>query len=266
MAFMERPLILLSNDDGYRAEGVRSLRDALSVWADVVLCAPDTEQSASSHSLSLNRPLRIARHGDGIWSVDGTPADSVYIALHAEDILPRAPDLVVSGVNHGLNLGLDVFYSGTVAAAREGALQGKTALALSASPKAERASVNRVASELARSLIETQKGLSRLYNVNFPAGADWPLRATRLGRRVYSGGLVKRQDPRGLDYFWIGGSEVRHEESPGSDTEAYDEGVVGVTPLVLDLWSSHLELDARALVDRATGEPSAVDQARAERT
>src|SRR5690606_24397421 len=108
----ERPLVLLSNDDGYRAQGVTLPRDALLTGFDVVVCAPDTEQSASSHSLSLNRPLRLLQRGVGIFSVDGTPADSIYVALHAGHVLPRKPDLVVSGMHHGLNLGQDVFYSG----------------------------------------------------------------------------------------------------------------------------------------------------------
>src|SRR6478736_4364222 len=102
----QRPLVLLANDDGYRAEGVRTLARALREWADVITCAPDVEQSASSHSLSLHRPLRIRRHADDVFAVDGTPADSVYVGLYAADILPRRPDLIVSGMNHGLNLGI----------------------------------------------------------------------------------------------------------------------------------------------------------------
>lgn len=246
---MNRPLVLLSNDDGYRAEGIRLLAEALSSWAEVVVCAPDSEQSASSHSLSLNRPLRILEHGEQVFSVDGTPADSVYVALHSEHILARKPDLVVSGMNHGLNLGLDVFYSGTVAAAREAALHGMKALAVSMCERTERAAAAQVASQVAQILHQTDLGGHKLFNMNFPPGSSWPLRATRLGKRVYGGSLLQRKDPRGLAYYWIGGTaEVRHEDAPGSDTEAYDEGVIGVTPLVLDLWSSHLEPGAQALV------------------
>lgn len=252
---MTRPLVLLSNDDGYRAEGILCLREALLGWADVVICAPDNEQSASSHALSLNRPLRLMQRGVGVFSVDGTPADSVYVALHAEQVLPRRPDLVVSGMNHGLNLGLDVFYSGTVAAAREGALQGYVALAVSASREAQFTAAARTASEIAKTLFDVELAGSRLFNINFPPGDSWKVKPTRLGRRVYSGGLVQRQDPRGLDYYWIGGSEVRHEDAPGSDTEAYDQGLVGLTPLVLDLWSSHLEPDADLIVSALGGAP-----------
>src|SRR5690606_20719501 len=129
---MARPLVLLSNDDGYRSLGIAALREALGEYFEVVICAPESEQSATSHSLSLHRPLRVERHSRDVFSVDGTPADSVYIALHEPSVLARRPALVVSGMNHGLNLGQDVFYSGTVAAAREGALQGFPALAVSA--------------------------------------------------------------------------------------------------------------------------------------
>jgi 5'-nucleotidase len=246
-----RPLVLLSNDDGYRAAGLGLLREALAQSFEVVVCAPDQEQSASSHSLSLNRPLRLTARAPGVFSVDGTPADSVYVALHAGHVLPRAPDLVVSGMNHGLNLGLDVFYSGTVAAAREGALHGLLALAVSACREAAQEAAAERAAEIARALLRARLAGGRLFNVNFPPGERWPLRATRLGKREYSGGLVARTDPRGLPYYWIGGTEVRHVDAPGSDTEAYDEGVVGVTPLVLDLWSSHLEDDAGRVVAEA---------------
>jgi len=244
----ERPLVLLSNDDGYRARGLTMLREALLERFDVVVCAPDTEQSASSHALSLNRPLRLIERDPGIFSVDGTPADSIYVALHAEFVLPRKPDLVVSGMNHGLNLGQDVFYSGTVAAAREGALQGYVALAMSAAEGADQEEAARMAARLAWATLRGKLAGPRLFNVNFPKGAGWALRATRLGKREYGGGLIRRADPRGVPYYWIGGSTAYHESMVGSDTEAFDQGVVGVTPLVLDLWSSHLEDDAERLV------------------
>jgi 5'-nucleotidase len=243
-----RPLVLLSNDDGYRARGLVVLREALLSRFDVVVCAPDTEQSASSHSLSLNRPLRLMERAAGIFSVDGTPADSIYLALHAEQVLPRKPDLVLSGINHGLNLGQDVFYSGTVAAAREGALHGYVALALSAAEQADQEEAAEVAVRLAWAALGFGLAAPRLFNVNFPPGNGWPLRATRLGKREYGGGLIRRADPRGIPYYWIGGSTVHHDSVIGSDTEAFDQGVVGVTPLVLDLWSSHLEEDSERLV------------------
>jgi len=248
---MVRPLVLVSNDDGYRAEGIRTLADALRANFEVVVCAPDSEQSASSHSLSLNRPLRLERHGSGVFSVDGTPADSVYVALHEKAVLSRVPDVVVSGMNHGLNLGQDVFYSGTVAAAREGALQGIPSLAVSADGHTDLAAASRDAAELALALVEQSAGSPALFNVNYPKGASWTRRPTTSGRRHYSGGLVERADPRGRSYYWIGGDEVHHEGPDGTDTYAFDQGVVGVTPLVLDLTRDDLAESAVRLCERA---------------
>src|SRR5579863_10695840 len=130
----ERPLILLSNDDGHTSPGIRQMRESLlAAGADVVVLAPENEQSASSHALSLRRPLRLNAVSPNVFALDGTPADCVYVALHAGTrVLPRRPDLIVSGINHGMNLGQDAFYSGTVAAAREGALRGIPAVATSA--------------------------------------------------------------------------------------------------------------------------------------
>lgn len=232
----ERPLILLSNDDGYRAPGINLLARALDPHADVFVCAPEVEQSGASHALSLHRPLRLFRHGERVFSVDGTPADCVYVAIHAEGrVLPRRPDVVVSGVNHGVNLGDDVFYSGTVAAAREGALKGIPSLALSATADADYEAAAELGARLTLALCTTGSD-PILLNVNIPRGRDWPLRATRLGRRIYRDEVEFRRDPRGREYLWIGGPGADHRPLAGSDTEAFDEGVVGITPLVLDLW------------------------------
>ncbi len=237
---MSRPLILLSNDDGYDVPGIQQLRAALSEFADVVICAPATEQSATSHAISLNRPLRLVESEPGVFFVDGTPADCVYVALHAQQrVVPRTPDLVVSGLNHGLNLGNDVFYSGTVAAAREGALRGVTALAVSASLKADIAAACRVAAELAKNLISLDTEETMLLNVNFPPGKSWPIKATQLGNRVYEDGVHFRSDPRGGEYLWIGSGGVRHTGADEADTRAFDQGVVGVTPLSLQLWAAN---------------------------
>ncbi len=231
-----KPLILLSNDDGYRARGLQLLRAALSEFAEVVVCAPETEQSAKSHSLTLHRPLRLKEHAPGVYAVDGTPADSVYVALHAgERLLPRTPDLVVSGLNHGVNLGDDVFYSGTVAAAREAALKGLAALAVSADEAADFEAAAARAAAIAASLIRYTPRVPTLLNVNFPAGSSWELVATRLGTRRYLESIDFRRDPRGKEYLWIGGSGVEHRPLIGSDTEAFDAGRASVTPLVLDL-------------------------------
>jgi 5'-nucleotidase len=230
-----RPLVLVSNDDGYRAQGLRLLAQALASFADVIVCAPEVEQSAASHALSLHRPLRLFRHEEGVYSVDGTPADCVYVALYAAArVLPRRPDLVVSGVNHGVNLGDDVFYSGTVAAAREAALKGIPALAVSAAPSADLGAAAAFGARLALE-IHAMGGEPQLYNVNIPAGRSWPVRATHLGRRIYRDEVEFRSDPRGREYLWIGGPGADHGDAPGSDTEAFDRGTVGITPLVLDL-------------------------------
>jgi 5'-nucleotidase len=230
-----RPLILVSNDDGYRAQGLRALARALSPSADVIVCAPEVEQSAASHALSLHRPLRLFRHEEGVFSVDGTPADCVYVALYAEArVLPRRPDVVVSGVNHGVNLGDDVFYSGTVAAAREAALKGVPALAVSAARDADLEAAADFGAKIALE-IHAMGGEPQLYNVNIPPGQSWPVRATHLGRRIYRDEVEFRRDPRGREYLWIGGPGADHGDAPGSDTEAFDRGTVGITPLVLDL-------------------------------
>jgi 5'-nucleotidase len=249
-----RPLILLSNDDGFRAQGLNALRAALLPDADVVVCAPESEQSASSHSLSLHRPLRLTEHGDGIFSIDGTPADCVYTAFFAGTrILPRRPDLVLSGLNHGANLGDDVFYSGTVAAAREGALRGVPALALSAGLESDRAAAAREAARIALAVFHAQPSRPLLLNVNFPAGNRWGFRATRLGGRFYTDEVEFRVDPRGREYLWLGGPGVEHRPAPGSDTEAYDAGEIGLTPLVLDLWAK----DAAAFAELVVADLSA---------
>jgi 5'-nucleotidase len=244
-----RPLVLLANDDGFRAQGLNALRQALLPTCDVVVCAPHAEQSASSHALTLHRPLRLAEDAPGIFSVDGTPADAVYVALHSSSrLLPRRPDAVVSGVNHGVNLGDDVFYSGTVAAAREAALKGLPTLAVSAAPDVSFESAAALGAELLHALVESKTG-PILLNVNVPPGEGWKIRATRLGRRIYTDEVEYRRDPRGREYLWLGGKCVEHRPLAGSDTEAFDEGVVGVTPLVLDLWAQAQGEQADSVVE-----------------
>jgi 5'-nucleotidase len=238
-----RPLVLLSNDDGVGAKGLLALRDALAEHASVVICAPDANQSATSHALSLHRILRLRRVDEGVYSLDGTPADCVYVALHAgKRVLPRRPDIVVSGMNHGLNLGIDVFYSGTVAAAREAALRGIPSIAVSADARADRAAAARLGAKLAlamhRSFVGAKGRAAALLNVNIPPGNAWEVRATRLGARLYTEDVEFRKDPRGREYLWLGGAgDVRHDLVPGSDTEAYDAGAASVTPLSLDGWA-----------------------------
>lgn len=252
-------LILLSNDDGYFAPGLKALAAELAKEAEVVVCAPEANQSATSHSLSLHRVLRLRNASPNVFAVDGTPADCVYVALHsAGRVLARRPDLVVSGINHGLNLGVDVFYSGTVAAAREGAMRGIPSIALSADSGADPEAAAKIGARIALSMLKLPAAMASkragdipedpsaitgaahvpLLNVNIPKGNGWPVRGTRLGARLYTQDVVFREDPRGREYLWIGGAKARHEPVPGSDTEAFDDGFVSVTPLSLDLFES----------------------------
>ena len=253
---MNRPLVLLANDDGYDAKGLLAMREALVPDADVVVCAPEANQSATSHSLSLHRPLRLRKVEPEVFAVDGTPADCVDIALHSGTRgLPRRPDLVVSGMNHGLNLGVDVFYSGTVAAAREAALRRIPSIAVSADAGAERRAATALGARIALAAwhMARESGCALLLNVNVPRGTSWEVRATRIGSRLYEDDVVYRRDPRGREYLWIGGAGAHHEPAPGSDTEAYDEGVVGVTPLTLDLYDAAAMGSAAAVVAAVRG-------------
>jgi 5'-nucleotidase len=227
--------VLLSNDDGVHAPGLAALAAAFprdEVW----VVAPDREQSAASHAISLHRPLRIVQVGERRFAVDGTPTDAVYLALN-HVLRGRPPDVVVSGVNHGPNLGNDVLYSGTVAAAMEGALLGVTAIAVSlaARPPHDFGPAAAFAAGLARSLAAHPRARPVLLNVNVPAGPVRGYRFTRLGVRTYGNEVIEKVDPRGRSYFWIGG-DASHRDIPLSDCNTvFDEGLVAVTPLRLDL-------------------------------
>jgi 5'-nucleotidase len=230
-----RPLALLSNDDGVASYGLQVMRDTLREQFDVVVLAPETEQSAASHALSLHRPLRLREIEAGTFALDGTPADCVYVALHGGTrVLKRRPDLVVSGINRGLNLGQDVFYSGTVAAAREGALRGIPAVAVSAHPGADLGAVAALASRVGAELL-ARGTRDVLLNLNVPKKWTGEIRATKLGSRIYEETVDFRTDPRAREYLWLGGPGVRHERNEGTDTDAYDDGAASITPLVLDL-------------------------------
>lgn len=240
-----RPLILVCNDDGIGASGLQSLADSLRLVGEVVVVAPDRERSAAGHSLTLSHPLRASQVADGWYSVDGTPTDCVTLAVMG--LLPRRPHLVAAGINHGSNLGDDVTYSGTVSAAVEATLQGIPAFAMSvagsgtldfrgAAPFAER---------LAREIL--RRGLARdtLLNVNVPNLPPRALRGvavTRQGRRIYSETVIRKTDPRGKDYYWIGGSDPVWERAGDTDYDAVMDGWISVTPLHLDL-TNHRAID-----------------------
>lgn len=240
--------ILLTNDDGIASAALGQLRRVLSPFGRVVTIAPDRNQSATSQSLTLHRPLRIHEVAEDTYSVDGTPADCVLVAFHGE--IGEKPDLVVSGINHGPNMGEDVFYSGTVAAAIEGVLQGVPGVAASLVTRAQtdfREPADAVGNILRQVL---ERGLTRrlLLNINIPflpAAQYQGVRITRLGTRVYEDTLVRKVDPRGRDYFWIGGEDPVWRPDEGTDFHAVDAGFVSVTPMQLELTDQAALADMR---------------------
>ncbi|HET9063448.1 MAG TPA: 5'/3'-nucleotidase SurE [Candidatus Binatia bacterium] len=230
------PVILVANDDGIQSEGLTRLARAMEPIDRVVVVAPDREQSAVSHALTIGRPLRADQVRTGWYAVDGTPTDCVNLALNG--LLKERPWLVVSGINLGANLGDDITYSGTVSAAMEAVLLGIPAVAFS--------QVGRVAfdfdaaAEFAGALVAKLKGQSlppdTLLNVNVPEGARPAGYAiTRMGRRRYGDAIVEKTDPRGRKYYWIGGDELAFSDDPGTDFSAIRRGLISVTPLHLDL-------------------------------
>jgi 5'/3'-nucleotidase len=244
--------ILITNDDGIHAEGLRALTAALRPLGSITVIAPDREQSATSHSLTLHRPLRIKNVEDGVYSVDGTPTDCVLLGVHG--ILKRKPALVVSGINHGPNLGDDTTYSGTVAAATEARFLGIPAVAISLATwdAASFEPASAIARHLVGSLLERGFPEGMCLNVNIPAisrEAILGLKVTRLGRRVYRDVIVEKTDPRGKLYYWIGGEAPTWEPDEASDFSAVDAGYVSVTPLSLELtdYRGIVELEAMGL-------------------
>lgn len=227
--------ILVTNDDGIFSEGLKCLAEAMSEVGDVSVVAPDREQSASGHSLTLHRPLRLQRVRDHWYSVDGTPTDCVNMAVQGV-LKEEPPDLVVSGINYGVNMGDDVTYSGTVSAAFEANMHQLPAVAFSQEVgegfSFERSA--RFARELVEVLIEGDLPADLLLNVNFPAEECSGIRWTRLGKRFYHQTIVEKTDPMGRSYYWISGSP-RWEKQEGTDHEAVTGGFASVTPLHLDL-------------------------------
>jgi 5'-nucleotidase len=228
--------ILLSNDDGIHAPGLKALSAAFpddEVW----VVAPDREQSATSHSISLHRPLRLIEMAPRWYAVDGTPTDAVYMGMNLV-LRGRRPDVVISGVNHGPNLGTDVLYSGTVAAAMEGALLGSHAIAVSLASPPPHAFEHAVAftAALARRLVRYPPAAPALLNVNVPPGPVKGYRFARLGRRTYGNEVIEKRDPRGRPYYWIGGEGgAVNEDIPHSDCNCvFQEGLVSISPIHLD--------------------------------
>jgi 5'-nucleotidase len=248
--------ILLSNDDGVYATGINILFEELKKYADVVIVAPDRERSASSHSLTIDRPLRVNEIKPNIYSVDGTPTDAVNIAVHS--ILKTKPDLVISGINYGGNICDDVIYSGTVSAAMEGAVMGIKSIAVSlvvnkgggylpkdASLEEDlEASFGKAAmfvSNLASVFNKSGFSENTLLNVNIPQTIikkeknPFEYRITKQGKRYFEDFVVEKMDPRGRKYYWIWGKNIRFDDIEGSDYEAVHSGLISVTPIHLDM-------------------------------
>ncbi len=237
---MDRPRILISNDDGVHARGIKTLRKALEQIADVTVVAPDRERSGASHSLTMDVPLRTHRIRDNIIAVDGTPTDCVLLALKL--LLPEPPDLVVSGINRGANMGDDVTYSGTIAAAMEATLMGIPAIAVSLCRCESGAYDYEASAGIARevALMVLERGLPEgtLLNVNvpnIPREEITGVEVARQGKQVYEEAVVEKQDPRGRTYYWIGGQLTSWEPEPDTDYAAVSQGLVSITPIHLDL-------------------------------
>jgi 5'-nucleotidase len=231
--------ILITNDDGVHAAGLLALMKQVSLVAQVVVVAPDREQSAVSHALTLHHPLRAARLSENVYSVDGTPTDCVNLGIHS--LLSFRPDLVISGVNRGANLGDDVTYSGTVAAALEATLMGIPAIAVSLATREEEGNFLAAAAFAAR-LAQTvlEKGLppDTFLNVNVPDLPEEQLKApliTCQGKRSYEGTIVDKVDPRGRNYYWIGTADLSFRDIPGTDYHAVSRGHVSISPMHIDL-------------------------------
>ncbi|MCB2204842.1 5'/3'-nucleotidase SurE [bacterium] len=235
---MKRPLILVSNDDGYDSPGIYALAMALRAIADIVVVAPATQQSAVGHAITVQTPLRArpiqrGRHFSG-WAVEGTPADSVKLGVST--LLKRKPDLVVSGINHGMNTSVNVIYSGTVSAATEGAVLGIPAIAFSLASHSLKADMRAAATFARKMSAEVLKnGLPKgtLLNVNVPAVPPDEIQGvalTKQGRSWWDDGFEARRDPVGRDYYWLVGEYV-WDETPDVDDAALRKNMISVTPL-----------------------------------
>ena len=230
--------ILLSNDDGYQSDGLATLALSISDLAEVVIVAPDRNQSGASHSLTLETPLRVGRTRDGIYYVNGTPTDCVHLALTG--FLDDEPDMVIAGINHGANLGDDVLYSGTVAAAAEGRFLGLPAIAVSLVGENPRHfdTAGHAIRLLIQQLENSPLPPDTTLNINVP---DVPyqelrgFRSTRLGYRHRAEPVIESHDPKGRLLYWVGAAGAGQDAGPGTDFHAVENGFISVTPLHFDL-------------------------------
>ena len=230
-------LILVTNDDGVHSPGLTALARSLAVLGRVVVVAPDRERSAVGHALTLHAPLRAEEIRPDVFAVDGTPTDCVNLGIHG--LLTEKPRLVVSGINRGGNLGDDITYSGTVAAAMEATLMGVPAFAVSLAGERfldqDFGAAATFSRQLAERLLDKGLPLDTFLNVNVPAGCPRGVRLTLQGKRRFADLVVEKLDPRGRKYYWIGGGEIGFHDVPGSDFHAVHRSYISITPLHLDL-------------------------------
>ena len=234
----KKPLVLLCNDDGIYSRGLKALEEALRPLGTLYTVAPDRDQSTVSHSLTLHRPLRIHRRGERIYAVDGTPTDCVNLAINK--ILPRKPNLLISGINKGGNIGDDVTYSGTVSAAMEGTLLGVPSFAISVMGRdgfdfRPAASFSR---QVAKAILKKGLPQETLLNINVPNVPSRRIQGyvvTQQGKRVYEEVITEKIDPRGKKYYWIGGDELKYKPHGASDMAAIRKRYISITPIHLDL-------------------------------
>jgi 5'-nucleotidase len=236
--------ILLSNDDGVHAPGLKSLAQELRKLGEVYVVAPLEEKSTTGHSLTIHKPLRIIRQGHQFWGVSGSPADCVYLGIR--EIMKEMPDLVVSGINRGANLGQDVYYSGTVSAAREACILGLKSMAVSLAVDFRKDEPDSTAhyssaAKIAVKVLSELKGVKlpshTLLNLNVPDVALRRVKGVKLARqgfRFYSGSILRRKDHRGKDYFWVGGHYKGYRKDEASDCLAVAQGYASLTPMKLD--------------------------------
>jgi 5'-nucleotidase len=248
---MSRPLILITNDDGYRAPGLAALREAVAGLGDVVVVAPDRERSACGQGITIKGPLSVERIDESTWAVEGTPADCVILAL--ANLLPVKPNIVLSGINRGANLGDDVYYSGTVAGAREGAFWGIPSGACSLVTRGKPLDFTEAAKHsrrLCEILIENPPSQGVLLNLNVPDGPASEIRGvkvTRQGMRGHASGVSVTTDSRGRSFYWIAEPFDTWDAADGDDMGAIRAGYVSITPLGKDT-TFHADMDPIARV------------------
>jgi 5'-nucleotidase len=231
-------LILLTNDDGVHSEGLLALREIFAKTNDVCVIAPERERTCVGHAITLHKPLRIKKVSDNTYASNGSPADCIYLAIKA--ILRKKPDIIISGINKGPNMGQDVNYSGTVAAAKEGAFLGVPSLAVSICAREQ--FLFHDAALITKKIIDAMKYKAFIgntfLNINIPNVPHEKLKGfmvTKLGKRIYNDEVVERVDPRGVTYYWIGGNSEGYENKRGTDFYAVEKDYVSITPLGLDM-------------------------------